>query len=181
MTREIKVFSYVVDHDFGTEPNPDHGTCTLCECKFSHAKGRKNIVELAERGDWIIGTGGKSKHSPGHGKLVYAMKVTEKLPRESFYSDERFKMKTARPPADACKELGRFALISECFYYFGDKPLDITGLNLEKRGPGFRYLKPQESEALHRLLSSQKPGRRGGPYSRDPTEGCGETKCKSCC
>ena len=110
MTRDSKVFSYVVDHDHGEEPNPYDGSCTLCECKFSHAKGRRNIVELAKKDDWIIGTGGNSRHSPGHGKLVYAMKVTEKLPREKFYSDGRFKKKIARPPADALKELGRFAL-----------------------------------------------------------------------
>jgi putative DNA base modification enzyme with NMAD domain len=180
MTREVKIFSYVVDHDHGTEPNPYDGTCTLCECKFSHAKGRRNIVELAEKGNWIIGTGGKSKNSPGHGKLIYAMKVTEKLPREKFYADKRFKKKIARPPADALNNLGRFALISSNFYYFGNKPLDIMGLGLEKRGPGFRYLEPREIELLRQLLKSQKPGRRGDPYSPTSGNNCGGTKCKSC-
>jgi Nucleotide modification associated domain 2 len=181
MIREMKVFSYVVDHDHGTEPNPYDGTCTLCECKFSHATGRRNIVELANEGDWIIGTGGKSKNSPGHGKLVYAMEVTEKLSRENFYADKRFKKKIKSPPADASEKLDRFALISNYFYYFGDKPLDITGLGLEKRGPGFRYLKPQEIEILSQLLKSQRPGRRGDPYSPTPGYSRGGTKCKSSC
>jgi hypothetical protein len=80
----MPIFSYVVDHDFGSEPNPNGGICTLCRCKFGetlemshkiggHISGRRNIVELAEKGDWIIGTGGSDlSKSAGHGRLIYA-------------------------------------------------------------------------------------------------------------
>ena len=90
----MKLYSYVVEHDAGYAPNPYFGFCTLCRCKFQKpGVGRKNIVELAEEGDWVIGTGGASKRSAGHGKLIYAMLVTEKLTREEYFSDSRFLQK----------------------------------------------------------------------------------------
>jgi hypothetical protein len=68
--RSIKIFSYIVDHDEGREPNPYFGTCTLCRCKYSKKleathgqKGSRNIVELAKEGDWVIGTGGAGNKS----------------------------------------------------------------------------------------------------------------------
>ena len=73
----MKIYSYIVDHDDGKEPNPYFGTCTLCRCKFSKSlertrgiKGTKNIVELAKEGDWVIGTGGEGKRSTGT-ELLY--------------------------------------------------------------------------------------------------------------
>ena len=41
-----KLFSYVVDHDYGFAPNPFGGFCTLAKCKYGTTK--RNIVELAE-------------------------------------------------------------------------------------------------------------------------------------
>lgn len=55
------LFSYVVDHDHGFAPNPYGGYCTLVHCKFGGERGRQNIVEMAKVGDWIVGTGGRSK------------------------------------------------------------------------------------------------------------------------
>lgn len=68
----MKLFSDVVVHDKGHAPNPYFGFCTLCRCKFKKSrKARQNIVELADRGDWVIGTGGANRRkSAGHGKLV---------------------------------------------------------------------------------------------------------------
>ena len=86
----MKVYSYVVEHDNGYGPNPYFRFCTLCGCKF---EGGKNIVQLAKVGDWVIGTGGKSKRSAGHGKLVYAMRVDEKLTRWEYFTDSRFERK----------------------------------------------------------------------------------------
>src|SRR6266566_24848 len=78
-----KLFSYVVDHDLGYAPNPFGGFCTLAKCKYGTVRSRngsirRNIVELAEEGDWIAGTGGVDlSKSAGHGKLIYAMRVDE--------------------------------------------------------------------------------------------------------
>jgi len=92
--REISVttlYSYVVDHDLGFAPNPASGYCTLVHCKFGGHSGRRNIVEQADVGDWIVGTGGTSKDSAGHGKLIYLMRVDEKLPFQRFLADARFR------------------------------------------------------------------------------------------
>ncbi len=88
----MKLFSYVVDHDNGFAPNPYYGVCTLAHCKFG-ANGKKNVVELAQKGDWVIGTGGRGKKSVGHGKLIYAMRVDEKLSLKQYYHDPRFQKK----------------------------------------------------------------------------------------
>jgi hypothetical protein len=76
-----KLFSYVVEHDRGHAPNPHFRICTLCLCKYrKKTTNRKNIVERAAPGDWVIGTGGANlKKSAGHGTLIYAMRVDEKL------------------------------------------------------------------------------------------------------
>ena len=87
------LFTYVVHHDFGLSPNPSGGYCTLTFCKFRRADGMPNIVELAQVGDWIAGTGGKSKLSAGHDKLVYAMKVTEKMTLWEYFRDPRFRIR----------------------------------------------------------------------------------------
>jgi len=66
-TRMPRLYSYVVDHDLGFAPNPFGGCCTLAKCKYGSK--RRNIVEMAETGDWIAGTGGADlSKSAGHGK-----------------------------------------------------------------------------------------------------------------
>lgn len=135
-----RLFSYVVDHDKGFSPDPFGGFCTLAYCKFSKDGRRPNIVELAKVGDWVVGTGGASKRSAGHGRLVYAMRVTEKLPLQQYRTDARF---SGRPyDAKDQPRTGRFALISTDFFYFGAAKLSIpqefTKKPLEKKGPGFR-------------------------------------------
>ncbi len=58
---------------------------------------RKNVVERAVRGDWVIGTGGANlKKSAGHGTLIYAMRVDEKLTRQQYFLDRRFRKKKPR-------------------------------------------------------------------------------------
>jgi hypothetical protein len=143
----VKIYSYVVDHDDGKEPNPQGGTCTLCGCKYSKKTGWKNVIELAA-GDfkagvevWVIGTGGMGERSVGRkGTLVYAMRVDEVLMGNDFF--KRYPKK--KPPS---AEHGQFALVSRYFWYFGSKAIDLPeefvgkksqGFKLEKRGSGFR-------------------------------------------
>jgi hypothetical protein len=138
-----RLFSYVVDHDHGFAPNPSGAYCTLVKCKYGWGT-YKNIVELAEENDWIVGTGGADlDKSAGHGKLIYAMRVDEKLPLGDYYDDARFKHRI-----DAKHDLakrGRFALVSRHFFYFGRNAIDISQIPIrhlrhrfEKKGPGFR-------------------------------------------
>ena len=137
------LFSYVVDHDTGFAPNPYGRFCTLVHCKFKKPINRnKNIVELAEKGDWIIGTGGQGEKSCGNGRVVYIMRVDEKLAFVDYLRDERF-----RGRADHVDHGhgNQYALISEKFFYFGRNailvskiPVRSLGHPIEKKGPGFR-------------------------------------------
>ncbi len=135
-----RLFSYVVDQDLGFAPNPADGLCSLAKCKFG--SGRRNIVELAEVGDWIVGTGGANlRKSAGHGKLIHAMKVERKMQLGDYCQTHRRRV-DARHESD---EAGRFALLSRSYYYFGRNAIDISGIPsthldhpFEKRGPGFR-------------------------------------------
>jgi hypothetical protein len=136
-----KLFSYVVDHDHGFAPNPSGGFCTLCKCKYG-SKGHKNIVELAEVGDWLVGTGGvKKRVSAGHGKIIYAMRVDETLTLADYYKDRRFMGRIDAKP-DKVTLKWHYALVSRHFFYFGKNAIDIPkkylDYPLEKRGPGFR-------------------------------------------
>ncbi len=78
----MKLYSYVVARDFGFAPNPFHGFCTLATCKPKiRAKGNE--------GDWIIGTGAKTRYDFA-GRLIYAMQVGEVLTFDGYWNDPRF-------------------------------------------------------------------------------------------
>ena len=136
-----KLFSYVVDHDYGRAPNPFGGFCTLAKCKYGSEK--RNIVEMAEEGDWIAGTGGVDlRKSAGHGKLIYAMRVDEKIPLAEYC---RGNIASRIDAKHDVAESGRFALISDRYFYFGRNAIDISEIPkkhlhhpFEKSGPGYR-------------------------------------------
>ncbi|WP_160315785.1 hypothetical protein [Mariprofundus ferrooxydans] len=135
----MKLYSYVVDHDHGLSPNPADDFCTLVHCKFNKSGRRRNIVEMAEVGDWVLGTGGENSESAGNGKIVYLMRVDETPSFLDFLKDARFFGR-----ADHC-DLGEgntAALVSKHFYYFGRNAVDIPpqfrNSSLEKKGPGYR-------------------------------------------
>src|SRR5882762_6259909 len=77
----MRLFSYCIPIDDGVAPNPFHGRCTLVICK-------PVIRRTAEEGDWIVGVGSKNVNGVNFsGKLVYAMKVTEKMTMQ-WYDDQ---------------------------------------------------------------------------------------------
>lgn len=78
----MRLYSYIVARDFGFAPNPFHGFCTLATCK-------PRIRAVASSGDWVVGTGAKSKYNLA-GRLVYAMRVAEVLDFTSYWNDPRF-------------------------------------------------------------------------------------------
>ena len=72
------LYSYCIRYDIGSAPNPFWGLCTLAICK-------PNIRQSANVGDWVVGTG--SAVSPiGNisDKVVYAMRVTQKMTMEDY-------------------------------------------------------------------------------------------------
>lgn len=137
-----RLFSYVVDHDLGFAPNPYGGYCSLVHCKFGGAGGRRNIVEMASPGDWILGSGGAGPESAGVNRIVYLMRVDEKLSFSRFLADPRFR---GRNDAIERNHGNLFALISSNYFYFGRNALSCTELpvtlqraSLFKRGRGYR-------------------------------------------
>jgi hypothetical protein len=197
----MKLYSYVVEHDTGHAPNPYFGVCTLCRCKFRKGFGKpKNVVELAEKRDWIVGTGGADRRkSAGHRKLVYAMRVDEKVTRKKYYSDRRFAKKKPLKIGTNQQTLGdnkepftnfekheQFALISRHFYYFGATAIRIPKKfsDLEKRGPGFKSnFDPAYIRRFVKWLEGQwrKPGKYGEPCQKHVGQLISSTTCKSSC
>ena len=189
----MTLYSYVVEHDNGYAPNPYHGFCTLVQCKISKSGIRKNIVELADKDDWIVGTGGNGIRSAGHGKIVYAMRVDERLPLRKFQKDKRFIKRD-----DNKHEVGdiskRFALISYHYFYFGKNAVEIDKIEkkvinkidhpLEKKGPGFRKDFNEEfvQGFINWIEKIYQPGRHGDPCGqkliiRGATKEKSKTKC----
>lgn len=80
----MKLFAYVVARDFGFAPNPFGGICTLATCK-------PGIRETADVDDWIIGIG--SKRHGASGRLIYAMKVSEKMTYNEYWTAPIFRKK----------------------------------------------------------------------------------------
>ena len=79
-----KLHSYVVARDYGFAPNPFYDFCTLATCK-------PRIRQSAAIGDWVVGTGSKSKARDG--RLVFAMCVSEILSFQRYWEDPRFRRK----------------------------------------------------------------------------------------
>ena len=92
-----RLYSYIVVRDYGFAPNPFYGFCTLATCK-------PQIRKMAEIGDWIIGTGSKSKGRDR--RLVYAMRVTEAMSFDEYWADSRFLRKRPDMHASVKKAFG---------------------------------------------------------------------------
>ena len=87
-------------HDTGFAPNPYFGILTLATCKPG--------IRLTKKvGDYIAGFTSEKlcKDVPGNEKLVYIMRVTEKITISEYWNDSRFRCK--RPlKNDAIKKRG---------------------------------------------------------------------------
>lgn len=199
--RETRLFSYVVDHDTGDSPNPHFGFCTLCRCKYRKSLAKpRNIVELAEPGDWIVGTGGANlTKSAGHHKLIYAMKVEQKITRSEYFRRPAFSCKKPSKkgvgdqsrgdnlrPENHFENEEQYVLISKKhFYYFGNQairiPLDKFP-HLEKRGPGFRSDFGEDYiEKFQKWITNYKTGKHGDPCKQSSFEKMKAGRCKSSC
>lgn len=80
----MRLFSYVVARDYGFAPNPFFGVCTLATCK-------PKIRRVAILADWVIGTGSSKRNRMGY--LVYAMRITETMTFNEYWTDQRFRRK----------------------------------------------------------------------------------------
>ena len=84
----MRLFSYKIKHDTGFAPNPFGATLTLATCKPGMRKSKR-------KGDWIAGFTSKALNGDAKGaeRLIYLMKVDEKLLFRDYFTDERFKDK----------------------------------------------------------------------------------------
>jgi len=80
----VRLYSYVVARDYGFAPNPFHGVCTLATCK-------PGIRKAAAIGDWVLGTGSKTRNR--HKNVVYAMCVTGTMSMEEYWAAPEFQTK----------------------------------------------------------------------------------------
>src|SRR5205823_6217835 len=139
--------------------------------------------------------GADARKSAGNGRLVYAMRISEKLTREEYYANARFARKKplmngtyARTRGDNLKPTNdferreQFSLISWQFFYFGGNAIRIPKRlsKIEKRGPGFKKLfDPTYVTSFVKWLEKTcKPGKQGEPY-QSILQGC--RTCKSSC
>ncbi len=156
---KLKLYSYVVDHDYGFAPNPFHEYCTLVHCMFSKSS-KRNLVEMVKQDYdsgyevWVTGTGGVSSNTSGHGTIIYLMKVNDAIPVTKYYTDEKYKEKKHKANGTEIEQLGdrnyhihtnisnRYALISNEYFYFGKNAIEIDNPEikgcLEKRGPRYK-------------------------------------------
>lgn len=84
----VRLFSYKLTSDTGFAPNPFWGYLTLATCKPGIRGSKKT-------GDWIAGFTSKELNGDevGKEKLIYLMKVEEKLTTAEYFSDKRFRKK----------------------------------------------------------------------------------------
>jgi hypothetical protein len=85
----MRLFSYCIPVDDGAAPNPFGGVCTLAICK-------PVIRRISAVGDWIVGTGGSNVLGSDYsGRVVYAMRITNKMTMEEYdaYTSKELKIK----------------------------------------------------------------------------------------
>ena len=82
----MKVYCYIIEHDWGFAPNPFWGVCTLATCK-------PQIRKSARIGDVIFGVTKKSVSYPR--KIIYWMKVDKIMNIDEYYKDNKLKVKRA--------------------------------------------------------------------------------------
>lgn len=143
-----RLFTYTIPVDDGAAPNPYWGYCTLTICK-------PRIRSVAEVGDWVVGIGSMSKGFEGRVvyamKITQVIPLTsyeefvlkycpEKIPDISNadirrrvgdciydYSSRIPKIrKSVHDESNRDTDLsGKNSLVSNDFYYFGNKPVPL--------------------------------------------------------
>lgn len=96
----MRLFSYKLSHDAGFAPNPFWGALTVATCKPGFRRSKR-------AGDWIAGftSGQLCGDGVGKEKLVFLMKIDEKISIADYFRDRRFKRKI--PDMSARKEIYR--------------------------------------------------------------------------
>ena len=114
----MDLFSYCIPYDDGAAPNPYWGVCTLVICKPA-------VRRKAKKGDWIVGTGAKyARLANGvskdmSGRVVYAMKVTDKMTMRDYDAFTQAKLRE-KVPVRRSKDTRR--RLGDAIYEFSTTP-----------------------------------------------------------
>lgn len=172
-----KHYSYRIDHDKGFAPNPYNEVCTLSGCKTRKKDGTRNIENLAQNNNWIIGIGGNNTGKPD--KLIYAMKVKENISYDEFLKKYPGKSKYL-----SRKKAGERVLVSKNFYYLGNKAINLpdklSHLITNAQGYKTKSISDKDIKLLEKHLHKkgfEEYGKYGEPNNKEESEdkGC----CKS--
>ncbi len=80
----MKLWSYKISRDYGFAPNPFFGFCTVACCKPKVRRG-------AAIGDLVVGCGSAKLNLVG--RVIFAMRVAEKMTFQEYWDDPRFQRK----------------------------------------------------------------------------------------
>lgn len=126
------LFSYKMTNDTGFAPNPFHGIMTLANCK---PQIRKIKDPQKDKNLYIAGFTSKKlcNEKVGEERLVFIMKVSEKLSYEKYFSDSRFQCKKPNNGKSLINRAGDNIYKPDVNEPFGFKQLDNCNHNLGKR------------------------------------------------
>ena len=183
----MKYYFYILSSDAGFAPNPFYKFCTLATCK-------PKIRKKAEIGDWIIGFYSRSKNTSTkyRSKLIYVMKVTEKISFDEYWKNKRFAQKKANSKPTKKRHgdniyyknsqgkiiqgkaffhknkenrehdiKGESVLISDYFFYFGKKSINLSEdfkklVNQLSRGYKYKELEKKGNKLINFLQKEYK-------------------------
>jgi len=172
-----KHYSYRIDHDVGFAPNPYNEVCTLSGCKTRKKDGTRNIENLAQKDNWIIGIGGNNTGKPD--KLIYAMKV-----KENISYDEFFKKYPEKSKYLSRKKAGERVLVSKDFYYLGDKAINLpdrlSHLITNTQGYKTKSISDEDIKLLEKHLHNkgfEGYGKYGEPNNKNEEK---QSNCNGC-
>lgn len=133
------LYSYVVATDSGAAPNPFGKVCTLVICK-------PQIRRTAEPGDWIVGTGSaRSPVGDTRRKVVYAMRVSTKMPMRAYDDLARQQLLIKVPGGDSPSPLSQ---VGDAIYDFSE-----TSPRLRRGGPHCEENRERDLGGEYALLS----------------------------
>jgi hypothetical protein len=117
------LFSYKMTHDRGFAPNPFHGLMTLANCK---PQIRKIKSPINDKNLYIAGFTSKKlcDDKVGEERLVFIMKVSEKLTYEEYFLDPRFQCKKPNNRGSLINRAGDNIYMPDKNERFGFKQLD---------------------------------------------------------
>ena len=96
----MRLFSYKLTHDTGFAPNPFWGVLTIAACKPAFRRSKREE-------DWIAGFTSLELcgDQVGQERLIFLMRIDEKISIADYYRDRRFRQKI--PKISAKKQIYR--------------------------------------------------------------------------